>query len=223
MVLWWPTHHSTPTYQCDEDPKVTHQWSIQWPKHHWMGPLPPRPNHISMVMSTCVLLPWETTGTFLQPSTVGKKNHWPSVDHVLNHLAMPQWRTIQKRLQRTMSYSPRNNMWQSMSHLWESQRQWQLLTHNNTALATNHRSLEVDEMPPRCIPSNSWSVPGTKCWPRLTLQDSLDHNSSGCTYEKVYGMTTLLLYKSTSIIIQFFIRSSAKHPCKRLATFMMRT
>jgi hypothetical protein len=38
-------------------------------------------------------------------------------------------------------------------------------------------------MPPRCIPSNSWSVPGTKCWPRLTLQYSLGHNLSGCNYK----------------------------------------
>jgi hypothetical protein len=78
-------------------------------------------------------------------------------------------------------------------------------THNNIALTTNHRGLEVDETPPSCIPSNSWSVPGAKCWPRLIQQDSLGHNSSGCDYEEVYGMTTLHLYKSTSIIFQFFI------------------
>jgi hypothetical protein len=47
---------------------------------------------------------------------------------------------------------------------------------NHTALTTNHRSLEVDETPPRCIPSNSQSVTGTKHWPRLTLQDSLGCN-----------------------------------------------
>jgi hypothetical protein len=35
--------------------------------------------------------------------------------------------------------------------------------------------------------------------------ESLGHNSSGCNYEEVYGMTKLPLYKSTSIIIQFFI------------------
>jgi hypothetical protein len=176
MALWQLTHHSTPTYQWQRSkcqPPLTHQWSIQWPKHHWMGPLPLRPNCISMAMSNCVLLPRETTGTFLQPSTVGKKNHWPSVDHILNHLAMPQWRTIQKRLWRTVIYSPPDNTWQSKSHLWESQRQRQPWTHNHTALATNHGSLEVDKMPPRCIPSNSQSVPGTNCWPRLILQERL--------------------------------------------------
>jgi hypothetical protein len=118
-------------------------------------------------MSNCQLLQRETTRTLLQPSTVGKENHWPSVDDVLNHLAMPQWRTIWKRLQRTMIYSPPNNTWQSTSHLRENQRQRQPQNHNHTA-ATNHRSLEVDETPPRCIPSNSWSVSGTKRWPRLT-------------------------------------------------------
>jgi hypothetical protein len=214
MALWQPTHHCTPTYQwwrskCQ--PPLTHQQSIQWPKHHQMGPLPLRLNCISMVTSNCLLLPWETTRMFLQPSTVGKKNHWPIVDHVLHHLAMPPWRTIWKRLQRTVIYSPPNNMWQSTSHLWERQRQQQPWTHNHTALATNNRSIEVDEMPPRYIPSNSWSVPGTKHWPRLTLQASLGHNLSGCNFEdKVYGISTLRLYKSTSIIIQF---SSWKSRC----------
>jgi hypothetical protein len=73
-----------------------------------------------------------------------------------------------------LAYSPPNNMWQQiMGHLWESQRQWQSWTHNHTALATNHGSLEVDKMPPRCIPSNSQSVPGTNHWPRLILQEQL--------------------------------------------------
>jgi hypothetical protein len=174
MALWQLTHHSTAYQQqwpkCQ--PPLTHQWSIQGPKYHWMGPLPLRPNHFSVVMSNCLLLPRETTRTLLQPSNVGKENHWPSVDHVSNHLAMLQWRTIWKRLWRTMIYSPPNNTWQRMSHLWENQRQWQPQTHNHTALATNQGSLEVDEMSPRCIPSNGQSVPGTKHWPRLTLQDS---------------------------------------------------
>jgi hypothetical protein len=65
------------------------------------------------------------------------------VDRVLNHLAMPQWTTIWKRQQRTTIYSSLNNTRQSMSHLWGNQRQQQPQTHNHTALATNHGSLEV--------------------------------------------------------------------------------
>jgi hypothetical protein len=114
-----------------------------------------------------------------------------------------------------LAYSPPNNMWQQiMGHLWESQRQWQSWTHNHTALATNHRSLEVDKMPPRCIPSNSQSVPGTNHWPRLILQEQL---LAWVTTQVVaivrrcsYGMTTLRLYKPTSIIIQFFIMVPSK-------------
>jgi hypothetical protein len=44
---------------------------------------------------------------------------------------------------------------------------------SQTAPGTNQGSLEVDKMSPRCIPSNGQSVPWTKHWPRLTLQDSL--------------------------------------------------
>jgi hypothetical protein len=129
------------------------------------------------------------------------------MDHVLNHLAMPQWRTIWKRLWRTMIYSPLNNTWQS-SYEPSMREPKTSTTPNSQPHCTCNQSWKSwsGQNIPRCKPSNRWSVPGTKRWPRLTLQDSLGHNSRGCNYEGVYGMTTLHIYKSTSIIIQFFIK-----------------
>jgi hypothetical protein len=106
---WW-------SFECHP---LTHQWSLQWPKHHHVGPLPSRLTCIIIATSDCMLLPWNTARTSLQSSIVGKENHWSSVDHISK--AMPQPRIIWQRLQRAANnHHPLNDTQQTASDLRSS-------------------------------------------------------------------------------------------------------
>jgi hypothetical protein len=170
LVQWKATHNNPPSYQpwrslCN--PAPTHQQSLPQTMHYQMGPFPLRSHRQDMETSHCTLLLWTTTGHPFQPSTLGLQDSQPSVDYIRSNLAMPKWRSLWQRLWWTMHNSTTNYKTISEANLWTVEGTSIQNRLQHPTCATDQGSNAVDKMPPRCIPHNSQSLPGTECRPQL--------------------------------------------------------